>query len=292
MDTEVLKTFVVLARNKSFSRTAETLYVAQSTVTNRIAELEKELGKRIFFRDKKNVMITEEGLRFLDYAERILELEEMGKQAVHDNLDYEKRISIGTPNTVYDCGLNERIREYMVDNPNTAVKVKIDHSANAISYVSDGTLDCAFSCIKASRSDLVCIPYKEEEMILVTNAENREYADGIRKQELPNINFYYCNYIFQGIGEYIRELFPKQHLFQLEISRAANIIPYIQERNVYSIFPRSMIKKEIESEKMIEIPLLDLELPSMQTFFVYKEHARKNREQVIAEVIDYFIKKR
>lgn len=45
MNTENLRTFIALSKYKNFTKTAESLFVAQSTVTNRIAELEKEVGK-------------------------------------------------------------------------------------------------------------------------------------------------------------------------------------------------------------------------------------------------------
>ena len=53
MDTQTLRTFLTLANVKNFTQTAALLYIAQSTVTNRIAELEKEsmgLAARCFIR--------------------------------------------------------------------------------------------------------------------------------------------------------------------------------------------------------------------------------------------------
>lgn len=46
MDTQTLKTFLVVSSLKSFSQTAEVMFLAQSTVTNRIADLEREIGKK------------------------------------------------------------------------------------------------------------------------------------------------------------------------------------------------------------------------------------------------------
>ena len=45
VNSESIRTFLMLSKLKNFTRTAERLYVAQSTVTNRIAELEAETGK-------------------------------------------------------------------------------------------------------------------------------------------------------------------------------------------------------------------------------------------------------
>ena len=50
MNTESIKTFIMLSKMKNFTRTAERMYVAQSTVTNRICELENETGKKLFVR--------------------------------------------------------------------------------------------------------------------------------------------------------------------------------------------------------------------------------------------------
>ena len=48
MDIETMKTFLVLVDTKNFTRTAHQLFIAQSTVTNRILELEKELNVTLF----------------------------------------------------------------------------------------------------------------------------------------------------------------------------------------------------------------------------------------------------
>ena len=50
MDIESLKTFIVLSNVKNYTRAANQLFVAQSTVTNRINELEKELNISLFVR--------------------------------------------------------------------------------------------------------------------------------------------------------------------------------------------------------------------------------------------------
>ena len=53
MDIEALKTFMVLANTKNYTRAASQLFVAQSTVTNRIIEIEKELGISLFRRTNR-----------------------------------------------------------------------------------------------------------------------------------------------------------------------------------------------------------------------------------------------
>lgn len=70
MDIEALNTFLTLANTKNYTRTAAQLFVAQSTVTNRIHELEKELNIALFTRNNRSVELTVEGEQFKDYAEK------------------------------------------------------------------------------------------------------------------------------------------------------------------------------------------------------------------------------
>lgn len=64
MDIESLKTFIVLSNVKNYTRAANQLFVAQSTVTNRINELEKELNISLFSRNNRRVELTMEGEQF------------------------------------------------------------------------------------------------------------------------------------------------------------------------------------------------------------------------------------
>ena len=75
MDTTTLRTFIALAQIKNFTKTAQQLFVAQSTVTNRIRDLEMELGVPLFIRSHKQVDLTPSGQKFLDYAQRFVSLE-------------------------------------------------------------------------------------------------------------------------------------------------------------------------------------------------------------------------
>src|SRR5690606_11114 len=54
----------------------------QSTVTSRIAELERELGRPLFVREARGVALTEAGRAFLRYAQRSLAALEEGRAAV------------------------------------------------------------------------------------------------------------------------------------------------------------------------------------------------------------------
>ena len=74
MDTESLKTFLSLCNTRNYTRTAGQLFVAQSTVTKRINDLEKELQVPLFLRNNRSVTLTPEGEQFYVYAQKMIEL--------------------------------------------------------------------------------------------------------------------------------------------------------------------------------------------------------------------------
>lgn len=284
MNTENLKTFIALSKHKNFTKTAESLFVAQSTVTNRIAELEKEVGKKLFERERKNVRLTEEGTRFLDYAVRITDLEKTAIEDININEKYPKRLNIGSTNTIYDCHLKNKLKSFMSDNPDTSLKVIISHSASLVEMAVDGVVDFAFTYTEYQKNNVRCVPFCEDKMVLVTDSKNTEYTDGIRLSQLAKVNYLYCNFTFQGIGEYIRDLFPKHHKFSFEIDRSANIIPYLFDSDCYSFLPKELVLQEIADGRLCEIPIIDFEIPRVKSFMVYNEKSRLFNEKFLDEL--------
>jgi len=82
MDLRTLDTFRTAARTLSFTRTAELLNYAQSSITAQMKALEQDLGVALFDRVGNRIELSEPGRRFLDYAERVLALMDEAKGAL------------------------------------------------------------------------------------------------------------------------------------------------------------------------------------------------------------------
>ena len=70
---EQLQAFVVTVETGSFSGAARRLGKSQSSISAAIANLEVDLGNKLFSRDSRKPKLTAEGLRLLDEAYLILE---------------------------------------------------------------------------------------------------------------------------------------------------------------------------------------------------------------------------
>lgn len=78
MELRVLKYFLTIAGEQNVSRAADIIHITQPTLSRQIKELEDELGVELFDRSKQNrkFLLTDEGIRFYNYAREIVDLSE------------------------------------------------------------------------------------------------------------------------------------------------------------------------------------------------------------------------
>lgn len=67
-----LKVFMAVDRNRNFTAAARELGVSQPAISQNIAELEKNLNAQLFERTRSEVIITDKGRLFKEYASQIL----------------------------------------------------------------------------------------------------------------------------------------------------------------------------------------------------------------------------
>lgn len=73
MDIKDLRCFLAVAEHLNFSRAAESLYISQPALSQRINSLEKSLGTSLFLRTHQQVYLTSAGQHLLPEIRKILE---------------------------------------------------------------------------------------------------------------------------------------------------------------------------------------------------------------------------
>lgn len=268
MNSQAIRTFITLAKLNSFSQTADSLFISQSTVTKRICELEREVGKDLFIRDKRHVSLTEDGRIFLGYAERIIELEEASLREMHSSVTYQNNLRIGSTNSIYECHLFPLISAFEQISDQHAVKISIGHSSDMIQLLTDGILDLIFTSVPLNRIGYECQSFHTDNLVLVTGYKNTEFAEGISKNNLTEIKYMMCDFALNDVGEFIRNLFPHHYQFKFEIDNSTKLIPYLINGDGYSFLPDKMIEQELNSKKLRVIPLLDFATPKINSYYI------------------------
>jgi DNA-binding transcriptional LysR family regulator len=96
MDLRVLRYFLMVAKEQSFTKAAEQLNITQPTLSRQLAALEEELGAKLFHRGGHSITLTNEGLLLKRRALEIVDLEDkILSEFKGGNEDIEGKITIG-----------------------------------------------------------------------------------------------------------------------------------------------------------------------------------------------------
>src|SRR5947209_20598165 len=87
MEISQLEVFLAVAREKSFSRAAESLHRTQTAVSQPIRRLELELGEPLFDRSSKDGTLTAAGRVLHSYAQQMLNLRQGAHTAIKELRD-------------------------------------------------------------------------------------------------------------------------------------------------------------------------------------------------------------
>lgn len=158
---------VQLAAEKNFSRAAEKLHIAQPSLSQQIAKLEKELGILLFQRNTNSVDLTYAGSIFTDRAQKILDLAAQLHSEMDDISQMRKgRLMIGSlPITgahVWPLVLPVFQQQY----PDIEVVLVEETTTVLEQLTANGQTDLSLLTLPLQDKSLDYIPLVEEEIFL------------------------------------------------------------------------------------------------------------------------------
>lgn len=139
MELRHLRTFVLAAELRNFSRTADALGVTQAAVSQQIAGLEKELGVSLFQRASREVAPTAAGRTLYDFARKIVDLADEAREAIANVPQILTGVLRVAASTVpSEWLLPELLVEFRQLYPQVQALVTVSDSASAIRAVDSG----------------------------------------------------------------------------------------------------------------------------------------------------------
>lgn len=167
LNLKQLETFVTVAEKGSFTKAANALYMAQSTVSNHIQQLEESLGLILFVRDmKRNISLTPDGNRIYQFAKEILlrcsELEE----TILENK--KSQLIIGASTAPTESILPELIHKFIKTHPNCRFVVKNGDSDQIQRMLTDGEISIGFVGTSDNRQEIIYEKITEDRFVMIT----------------------------------------------------------------------------------------------------------------------------
>jgi len=173
MELRQLATFRTVAEQLSFTRAAEVLSYAQSSVTAQIQALEEEMGVPLFERLGKRVLLTGPGQRLLTYAEQLLRLAEEARSTVPDGPEPAGTLTIGAPESLCTYRLPPVLRQFRIRYPRVQLIFRPGICVEMRRAVVQGSLDVAFLMEETlAHGELTGRPLQPEPMLVLTHPEH------------------------------------------------------------------------------------------------------------------------
>jgi DNA-binding transcriptional LysR family regulator len=142
MDLRQLRVFVEVAQQRSFTRAAEQLHIAQPAVSISIRKLEEELELTLLNRQDKRVTLTAEGETLLAHAKRILENCSAAEAEMAELRGLGcGEVRVGIPPMMSSYYFPHIIREFRDRYPNLKLSVNGEGAASIQRMISNGEID-------------------------------------------------------------------------------------------------------------------------------------------------------
>jgi DNA-binding transcriptional LysR family regulator len=189
MELRHLRYFVAVARTRNFTRAAEALGIHQPPLSRQIADLERELGFRLFERHAKGVELTAGGRVFRERAEAILaSVDDAAKGARHAAEGTSGSLALGfTSSTMTHAFTPELIRRYRDAHPEVELAIHEGNAAQMSERVAAGRVDAAL--IRLPVLELARLAYRKvlDEPLLVALPAAHRLAAKARSHHPPAI---------------------------------------------------------------------------------------------------------
>ncbi|MFH8239429.1 LysR family transcriptional regulator [Streptomyces sp. NPDC018321] len=188
MDLQQMRYVVAVAETRNFTRAAERCFVVQSSLSHRIAGLERELGVRLFARSSRRVELTPAGTAFVAGARECLAAaDRAAADAAAATGTVRGRLAVGVIVTTAAVDVPELLQRYRAQHPEVRVALRSGRSDELAAAVRAGDLDIAFLGVPESEppSGVETVVLGHDEHVLVVPTGHR--AAGVSRVTLQEI---------------------------------------------------------------------------------------------------------
>ncbi|MFJ4522730.1 LysR family transcriptional regulator [Streptomyces sp. NPDC088810] len=193
MDLQQMRYAVAVAETRNFTRAAERCFVVQSSLSHRIAGLERELGVRLFARSSRRVELTSAGEAFVARAREALAAADLAvADAAAATGVVRGRLSVGVIVTAAAVDVPELLQRYRARHPEVRVMLRSGRSDELAAAIRDGDADIAFLGLPEGErpSGVESVVLDRDEHVLVAAAGHRlAGADRVTLEDIAGETF-------------------------------------------------------------------------------------------------------
>ena len=281
MTIQQIKYFLELAKELHFWKTAEKIFISQSSLSRQIQALEDELGIQLFKRDKRNVKLTNAG-KFLQehWTKKIKEFDQITRQAKKIDEGTSGTIGITYPGSISYNFLPNFLAILNSNLPDLKIELTEPTDENHEKLLLDYKTDLAFSRDKIKNAHIDSLKLYSESICLVVPKNHRLNKGGIT-------NLQDEKFIISGLHQttffasLLRTWFSKNGFEPrtiIESDFGGMILNLVAKGLGISILPYSFISAKVENVEFIELD---------EKIDLYINWRKNELNKVIEKVVTY-----
>lgn len=191
-DNKQLEIFLAVARTKSFSKAAESLYLSQPTISAHIKNLEEDLNTKLFIRSTKEITLTPSGTALLPYVLKFMSLKE--EALIHLdklNTEVEGNLIISASTVPSQYLVPKFLPDFLEKYPKLNLKVKQSDSHQVLENIKDFGADLGICALSSNKAPLVYIPLIDDPLVIVTpnTPHFAQFSESLPVEEIMHQSF-------------------------------------------------------------------------------------------------------
>ena len=290
IDYNLLRCFRVVAKTESISLASRELHLSQPAISLQIKNLEKQLGKALFDRHNRGLILTPFGQVLQRKLSKLKELElEIEELVSGDEGDVSGPVKVGTYTTASSYLLAGPVSEFLRENKKVTLSYSYDTSEGIIQKIKDYRLDCGILSDVPSDHLLDRVPVFTDQLILAQSKKHPICAKRIDPKELSQIDFLSYPLRFDLCYRKVEQLFGS-HLAKARVAVESESFDTLKQMLIQgagaTFIPKYLIHQELEEGILSEVFVGNIKIPIVFSF-VTKKNAHLS--QVTAAFRDHLM---
>jgi DNA-binding transcriptional LysR family regulator len=289
MDLGQLETFLVVAREKSFSRAAERLYRTQPAVSLSLKRLEEELGEVLLDRTTKGGSLTDAGTTLLPLAQRMLDL----RKQIVDTFGslkglQEGRLNVGANESVTEFFLPQILLAYQQAHPAIRIQAYRQSSERVPTEVLERRLDVGFVSYDPMHPELMSEVILRDHMVLVVPPGHRLARRKEVSIEALGKETFVAHNALTPTRSAIVDLFSRCGIplrITMELGSLATIQEFVALGAGLAIMPRMTVAEGIRQGRLAEVGVKELQVEKLIRVVTRREEALSHAAKAFLQLI-------
>lgn len=169
-----LKVFVAITQEGSLTAASGRLHLTKSAISMALSELERQLGRRLFDRANKQLILNEQGRRLLPLADELLDRAAAISQIFEADDATNGNLRIGSSYTIGNHLLPTLLGDFRRDTGYLHQSLTLSNSTKTCRMLLDFELDLGFIEAKINEKKLKVEPWMSDEMVVVRSSTGEQ----------------------------------------------------------------------------------------------------------------------